>query len=114
MSMSASTQIINDTSGILMFTTIGKVNDDATWAINPPVGTKLNNGESCTISMGNASFFPRGVGFAAEFVTAELETGGISLDDPAVGKHEFTTNGNFNFAISNPNGNSYVVKVTNK
>ena len=111
MSMGASTQIVNNTSGIIMFTSIRKVNDDATWSINPPVGTKIKPGDSCTISMGNASFFPRGVGFDSEFVNTNLDTGGVYLDDPAVGKHHFSTNGNFKFTITNPSGNTYVVDV---
>ncbi len=114
MSMGASTQIVNNTSGIIVFTSITKVNDDATWSINPPVGTKIKPGESCTISMGNSSFFPRGVGFNSEFINADLDLGGIYLDDPAVGKHHFNTNGDFNYAITNSSGNSYVVEVSNK
>jgi|GEM_PF-3104225 len=94
-----------------MFTNISQVNDDSTWSIQPPVGTKLPNGGSCQISMGNSSFFPKGVGFNALFVTASLSTGQVYLDDPAVGEHHFSFNGNFKFNVTNPSGNSYVVTI---
>ncbi len=114
MSMSASCEIVNNTGKVIVFTNISQVNDDATWSINPPVGSKIQNGESCLISMGNSSviFAPRGVGFNAVFVDADLDTGQVYLDDPAVGAHHFQFGGNFQFADSNPNGNSYVVEVS--
>jgi hypothetical protein len=112
MSMSASCIITNNTGGTIVFSTINKVNDDSTWSVNPGVGTKIKDGGTCQIAMGNASFFPKGVGFAASFVDSNLDTGGVTLDDPALGKHEFTYNGNFTFTAANPNGNSYTVNIT--
>lgn len=109
--MSASCTITNNTGGIIVFSSIGQVNDDSTWSIHPPVGTKIANGESCQIAMGNGSFFPRGVGFNASFVDSSLNTGGVYLNDPAVGEHHFEFNGRFNFSDSNPNGNSYNVDI---
>ena len=116
MAMGASTQIVNETGGIIMFTFIKQVNDDATWSIEPSVGPKIENGKSCTISMGNSSFppFVRGVGFNAQFVNENFELGSIYLDDPAVGKHHFSTGGPFNYKIDNPSGNAYIVTVTPK
>lgn len=111
MSMSASCTITNKTGGVIMFTTINKVNDDATWGINPPVRTRLENGQSCQIAMGNSSIFPRGVGFNATFVDGNFNVGDIYLDDPAVGAHHFAFNGNFQFTDSNPAGNSYDVTI---
>lgn len=109
--MSASCTITNNTGGTLVFSNISKVNDDATWSINPPVGTKIENGQSCQIAMGNNSFFPKGVGFNASFVDSNLDTGSIYLDDPAVGSYHFSFNGNFNYSQGNPNGNSYTVDI---
>lgn len=116
MSMSASCKITNSTGGLIVFTNINQVNDDATWSITPNNTSKIKNGDSCQISMGNSSviFAPKGVGFDATFVDSNLDTGRIYLDDPAVGEHHFTTGGNFNYEISNPNGNSYFIVITKK
>ncbi|MEP2024841.1 MAG: hypothetical protein ABJH98_13205 [Reichenbachiella sp.] len=111
MAMGASCEIVNNTGHVIVFTTISQVNDDSTWNIKPPVATKIANGDNCLISMGNSSFFPRGVGFDAQFVDSNLNPGRIYLDDPAVGKHEFTFNGNFKFTQTNPSGNSYVITI---
>ena len=54
----------------------------------------------------------RGVGFNSTFVDSNLDVGTIYLDDPAVGKHHFSTSGNFKYKIENPNGNSYTVTIT--
>jgi len=110
--MSASTRITNNTGGIIKFTSISQVNDDATWDVQPGVGNIIQNGESCLISMGNSSFFPKGVGFNATFVDSDLSIGKVYLDDPAVGTHHFTTGGDFKFDIQNPSGNTYLVNVT--
>ena len=116
MAMAASTQIINKTNEVIMFTSISKVNDDSTWAIEPSVGTQIDVGDSCTISMGNSSVppFVQGVGFNAQFVDSSFQLGKIYLDDPAVGEHHFSTGGNFNYKITNPTGNTYVVEVSDK
>lgn len=109
--MSASCKITNNTGVTIIFTNISKVNDDATWSIQPLPHTKIANGESCQIAMGNNSIFPTGVGFKASFVDANLQAGIIYLDDPAVGEHHFTFNGNFRYTESNPNGNSYYIAI---
>lgn len=113
MAMSASTTIVNSTGVKIKFTNISQVNDDATWAIQPGVGTLIDNGSSCLISMGNSSviFAPKGVGFDATFVDQNLNIGRIYLDDPAVGAHHFQTGGDFKFDIQNPSGNNYTVTI---
>ncbi|MBL4705263.1 MAG: hypothetical protein JKY54_12130 [Flavobacteriales bacterium] len=112
MSMSASCTITNNTGKVIVFSSITKLNDDSTWGVTPPVGTKIANGGTCVVSMGNASVFPKGVGFNASFVDASLDSGTISLDDPAVGAHHFSFNGNFTYTQTNPNGNSYGIIIT--
>jgi hypothetical protein len=118
MSMAASLEILNNTGSMIMFTSIDQVNDDATWSA-PSKGDKLQTGKSATISMGNSSVFfaPRGVGADVRFICAQnFEMGQIYFDDPAVGAHsfQFDQSGNFNYAVTNPTGNSYVVAVTLK
>lgn len=113
MSMSASCQILNYTGGTIMFTSVTRVNDDATWSVEPSVGTHIEHGKSCTVSMGNSSVFfaPRGVGFKAEFADQKLNMGMVYLDDPAIGPHEFKFKGPFKISEENPRGNSYVVRI---
>jgi len=111
MSMSATLKISNNTGGVIVFSNINKVNDDATWSITPPVGTKFKAGDSCLIGMGNASFFPKGVGCSANFIDSNLDVGNVTLEDPAVGSYNLSGSGDFTFEKSNPNGNSYEVVV---
>lgn len=113
MAMSASTALVNKTGRMIMFTSITQVNDDSTWDVNPAAGKKIQDGEQCLISMGNSSafIFPKGVGFEAHFVDSDFNIGGVTLDDPAIGKHEFSYSGNFNYKEENPSGNSYVITI---
>lgn len=114
MSMSASCRLVNNTGGPIKFASILKVNDDATWDIEPPAGTLLDEGQACLVSMGNSSVFfaPKGVGFSAVFVGRNLDMGTVKLDDPAVGKHHFTTSGPFQFHVDELGGNSYAVTIS--
>ena len=117
MAMSASTRIYNNTGGIIKFVSISQVNDDATWDIQPSVGSVIQNSDSCLIAMGNSSCppFVRGVGFNAKFVDSNLDLGGVYLDDPAIGAHSFNNTGDsFDFRVTNPSGNSYEVYITKK
>jgi hypothetical protein len=118
MSMSASLEILNNTGSGIMFTTVDQVNDDATWAA-PAVGSVLPTGQSATIAMGNSSVFfaPRGVGANVYFICqSNFKMGQIYFDDPAVGEHSFNfdQSGVFNYAVTNLDGNSYVVAITLK
>ena len=115
MSMGASCSIKNNTGNTLVVTSVSQVNDDATWSA-PSIGTKIANGESVTISMGNASAFPfvRGVGFDLGFIDlGSAVLGGIYLDDPAVGAHHFsyTNQQIFKYDTTNPSGNTYNVEI---
>lgn len=117
MSMGASLQIVNNTGAVIILTSIDQVNDDATWSA-PAVGTQVESGSSVTISMGNASVFfaPQGVGADVKFLLAQapFPMGQIYFEDPAVGSYSFNydQSGCFNYAATNPNGNSYVVVIT--
>lgn len=118
MSMGASCTITNNTGAVLVVTQISQVNDDATWSA-PPVGTKIANGQSVQISMGNASAFPfvRGVGFNLGFIDLSSGIlGGIYLDIPAVGAHHFSyaNQQTFNYPTTNPSGNTYNVGISLK
>jgi hypothetical protein len=118
MAMSASLEILNNTGSDIMFTNVGQVNDDATWSA-PNIGDTLATGKSATIAMGNSSVFfaPKGVGANVFFISKNtFSIGQIYFDDPAVGEHSFNfdQSGKFNYAVSNPSGNSYVVAITLK
>ena len=115
MAMAASCTITNNTGSTILITECSQVNDDATWSAPHP-GSRYENGQSFTISMGNdsAPFAPRGVGFSLGFVCqANFEAGGIYFDDPAVGEHHFAygNTGVFSYPTSNPGGNSYDVDI---
>lgn len=115
MAMAASLQIKNKTGGKILFTQVSQVNDDATWSAPGP-GDVLNNDASVTIAMGNSSFlFVRGVGANIGFISEKVfALGQIYFDDPAVGAHSFNfeTSGVFNYHVSNPDGNSYIVDIS--
>jgi hypothetical protein len=121
MAMGASLQLVNKTGYKIQFTSITQVNDDATFNINPAVGSIIDNDQSCLISMANSSvpFVPKGVGANAVFsCSVEFGSGGtIYFDDPAVGEHSFQFSsipapGAFKYDVQNPDGNSYVVTIT--
>lgn len=119
MAMTASCKLINNTGSMILFTSITQVNDDATWDVNPPAGTQIQDGSSTLIAMGNSSVFfaPQGVGFSAQFVCqSNFQPGGVSLDDPAVGEHSFSlgNTARFNYQITNPQGNDYQVVISLK
>ena len=114
MAMGAQCTITNDTGSNIVFSSVGQVNDDSTWSVNPAPGTVIADGGTCVISMGNRSVFPRGVGFNAQFVAPSLKTGGIYLDDPAVGAHHFDFSGDYNYKATNPSSNNYYVTITAK
>ncbi|SMD34850.1 hypothetical protein SAMN04488029_2206 [Reichenbachiella faecimaris] len=115
MAMSASCTITNQTGSEIMITQMGKVNDDAGFTA-PSIGTKVSNGESFTISMGNDSFpiAPRGVGFNMGFIDfGNQQLGSIYLDDPAVGAHQFNYGNTpvFDYPTQNPGGNVYDIQI---
>lgn len=113
--ISATVTVKNECSSFIVFTSVGQVNDDAEWSVSPAVSTKLQPGQTMTIGMGNESApFPKGVGFSSQFIDSQYEVGSLGFDDPAVGAHSFSSGGPFNFAITNPSNNNYVVVITNK
>lgn len=116
MAMTASCKITNNTGSEIVITSMGQVNDDASFQA-PPAGTKYANGESFTISMGNDSFplAPKGVGFDMGFIClGNTQIGGVYLDDPAVGSHSFSYGNTKSFAYTteNPGGNVYDVNIS--
>ena len=113
--MSASCTITNNTGSAIIITNMGTVNDDAAFTA-PAVGTTIQNGDNFTISMGNDSVFfaPRGVGFNFGFICqGNFTLGGIYLDDPAVGAHQFSYSNTavFNYPTQNPGGNVYTIQI---
>lgn len=117
MAMGATLQIINSTGSAIMFTGINQVNDDATWSVVPPAGTQIPNGQSVVIGMANSSVFfaPRGVGASCVFVCqSNFAAGEIDFDDPAIGAHSFNFGNTavFDYTVTNPSGNTYVVQIS--
>lgn len=112
MAITVSAKIINNTKDVIKFINISQVNDDATWEIDPEVGTNINPRGFININMGNNSFFPKGVGFNATFVGSNSSIGNIYLEIPAVGKYQFTTGGPFKINILDSVRNSYTIDIT--
>ena len=117
MSMSASLTIKNNTGSIIKFISIDKVNDDATFSVNPPVNTNIANGASVQIAMGNSSVFfaPKGVGADCKFMCqSNFEAGQVYFSDPAVGSPTFNYGNEsvFHYDKTDDGGNAYTVTVS--
>jgi hypothetical protein len=119
MAMGASLEICNQTGDVMRITSIDPMNSCSTWAFYPPIGQNVPHTESCLVAMGNAStvITPLGVGCDCQFkCDSNGQAGAIFMDLPAVGGIGFKY-GNpaiFNYEVSNPRGNSYVVVVSVK
>jgi len=107
MSMSASCTFTNSTGSVIKITTMGTVNDDASFNA-PPVGTVYQPNDQFTISMGNSSvpFAPRGVGFNMGFICqSNFDIGGVYFEDPAVGTPNWSYGNTTAFAYAEAGGN---------
>ncbi|MCE9686762.1 MULTISPECIES: hypothetical protein [Shewanella] len=119
MALSASLEIVNNTSYNIKITGVSKVNDDSTFA-GIKVGDVILPDGSETLAMGNSSVFlaPKGCGADITFIVADdnLDLGNVYLDIPAVGAHSFSYGNEtvFAYATQNPSGNNYIVAISLK